>query len=331
MIKNKKIFSIIIIIITLALGLIVKNQWKHHGYEISAMFDFNRAELKIATPYNNGGACHPKVVYFKNGFNGHKYWMAYTPYPKHNSRYENPCILVSNDLTNWEVPKGMNESCLDDISANTNKKIYNSDTHLLYNQDTKQLECWWRFVNDKEVIIYRRTSRNGIEWEPKVEVKKFLNRFKEDALSPAIIYEDGTYKIWYVFKNKIWYTVTSDLKNFSEPKICNVPIEHKLNPWHLDVEKTKNGYELIYVAYPKNAKNHFHMKLYHSVSQDNIHWSDSKVILTERKYKSWDNGGIYRSCLLFIDGMYHVIYTGWSKNEDVGLGYVSGSDITNLK
>lgn len=328
---NKKILIITIMVLTIIFGLVIKNQWKHHGYEISALFDFNRAELKIDTPYNTGGACHPKVVYFKDGFNGYKYWMAYTPYPKHKSRYENPCILVSNDLSNWKVPTGLNEACLDDLSNNTDEKVYNSDTHLLYNPDTKELECWWRFVNDKEIVIYRRRAVDGNNWTKKEVVMRFANRFREDALSPAIIYENGKYKIWYVFKNKIWYMETTDLKNYSKPKVCQVPINSQLNPWHLDVEKTSNGYEMIYVAYPKKAKNHFHMKLYHSMSKDNVKWSESKVILTERKYKSWDNGGIYRSCLLFIDGKYHIIYTGWSKNENVGLGYVSGEDLASLK
>lgn len=160
---------------------------------------------------------------------------------------------------------------------------------------------------------------------------RFANRFKEDALSPAVVFEDHKYKIWYVIKNKIWYTKTGNLKNYSKPITCQVPIDPKLNPWHLDVEKTSNGYEMIYVAYPKKAKNHFHIKLYYSMSKDNVEWSESKVILTERTYKSWDNGGIYRSCLLFIDGKYHVIYTGWSKNENIGLGYVSGKKIDALK
>lgn len=44
---NKKVFVITMIALAIISGLVIKNQWKHHGYEISALFDFNRAELMI--------------------------------------------------------------------------------------------------------------------------------------------------------------------------------------------------------------------------------------------------------------------------------------------
>lgn len=324
-------------------GYLVKEyMWKYDGYKISSFFDINRKELKIETPYKKGGACHPKVVYFKDGFNGYKYWMAYTPYPLHNSRYENPCILASNNLKDWEEPKGIKEPCLDDLSYNNDKRVYNSDTHLLFNEDTKELECWWRYVNDKDknnrqAIIYRRISKNGIDWNEKEVVRKFDNRRRLDYLSPSVIYENGIYKIWYVFKSNIWLTITKDFIEFTEPKLINIDYLWNVNPWHIDIEKTDLGYEMIYVAFPKGQKHHFNMKLYYSSSGDGVNWEKPMIILEPRKYKSWDNGGIYRSSLIKVDGSYHIIYTGWSKagnlpgNKHVGLGYVSGSNIENLK
>ena len=328
-----KIKNIILLLLSLFLIMFIKYGWKYYGYEISAYFDFNRKELQITTPYGNGGACHPKVVCFKEGFNGYKYWMAYTPYPKHNSKFENPCILASNDLEQWEVPKELLEPCLDDLSYNKDKRIYNSDTHLLFNSDTKKLECWWRFVNDKdkEVVIYRRTSVDGIHWDAKEVVRKINNRKLLDYLSLSIVYEEGIYKIWYMFKGNIWLTATVNLKTFTVPQKMNINYGKELIPWHLDVEKTPKGYEMIYVAYPRKQKNHYNMKLYHCLSKDGIDWSNPSIVLEPRKYKSWDNGGLYRSSLLKIDDVYHVIYTGWGKNEGVGLGHVSGKHINSLR
>ena len=329
---RKRLFAVTILVI-LFFAIIGKSLWKYEGYTISKHFDFSRKQLIIATPYDIGGACHPKIVYFENGFNNYKYWMAYTPYQNHNSRYENPCILASNDLDIWEVPKGLKNPCLDDLYNNKDKRIYNSDTHILFNNDTNQIECWWRYVNDKDnyVKIYRRVSQNGEYWHPKEVVRTLKNRKKLDYVSLSVLYNNKKYKIYYVNKNRIWMTSSNDLQTYSEPVLVNVDFENKIKPWHIDVEKTSNGYEMVFVAYPKNQKHHFNMNLYYCKSEDGYNWSKPIVILKPRKYKSWDDGGIYRSALLKVDDVYHVIYTGWSKVGKVGLGHVQGVDIRSLK
>ena len=38
---------------------------------------------------------HPKVLYFPEKWNGYKFWMAYTPYPKGKTDAENPCMAVT--------------------------------------------------------------------------------------------------------------------------------------------------------------------------------------------------------------------------------------------
>lgn len=44
---------------------------------------------------------HPSVCFFKEGWNGYKYWMAFTPMPKealpYPDRWENPCLVASMD------------------------------------------------------------------------------------------------------------------------------------------------------------------------------------------------------------------------------------------
>lgn len=259
--------------------------------------------------------------------------MAFTPYPKHNARFENPCIAVSNDLVHWKSHPKSNNTILDDNSFEKNRKLYNSDTHLLYNSDSQKLECWWRYVDEVHnvITIFRRTSDDGIHWSSKEPMYSSSGKDKVDWISPAIVYDHGIYKIWYVNNKKIWYTEGSGLNNYSTPKEIEIDYGNDLCPWHLDVEKTSNGYELIYVAYHNGAKNHYHMGLYYSISEDGMKFTPSKKVLSERKGNYWDNSGIYRSCLLYIDGVYHIIYTGWDNHENVGLGHVSGTDINELK
>lgn len=332
MYMNLKIFRnikiILIVIIAMIFGAVGYHYYTIHKY-------VSRAEIDLLTPYQGYGACHPKVVYFPEGFNGYKYWMAYTPYPKHNARFENPVIAVSNDLDHWKSHPESKNTILDDGSYERNPRIYNSDTHIFYNSDTHKLECWWRHVDEpaNKITIYRRTSDNGVKWTEKEVVYESQGKDKVDWLSPAIIYENGLYRIWYVNKADVWYTESTDLKSYKKPVKMNINYGDNIKPWHLDVEKTSNGYDMIFVGYKDGAKNHFHMNLYNTTSLDGLNdWSDSKVILTERKgAKYWDNAGIYRSALLQVGDTFHVIYTGWDDQENVGIGHVKGKSLSTLK
>ena len=100
--------------------------------------------------------------------------MAYTPYPKADATKENPCIIVSNDLIHWITPQGMINPL--DAPIISNSLSYNSDTHLLFNEDTQNLEIFWRYVNlsENKAIIYFKKSQNGIIWPE----KKFFNNKK---------------------------------------------------------------------------------------------------------------------------------------------------------
>lgn len=50
------------------------------------------------------------------------------------------------------------------------------------------------------MTIFTKTSTDGRNWTPKTVFLKSSVRKKLDYVSPAIIYEKGKYKIWYVDK-----------------------------------------------------------------------------------------------------------------------------------
>lgn len=289
-------------------------------------------KLKIVSSYGDDEAYHPKVISFDEPFNGYKYWMAYTPYPHADDAKENPHIAVSNDMKTWKEPKGF-ENPLEPSPENFKVgDIYNSDTHILYNSDTKQLEVWWRYVNneDKSVIIYRKTSEDGVKWSDKEVVIKNIRR-KKDYLSPAVIYEDGKYKMWYVSGTKqVEYIESDNLKDWSETKCINVNYSNKgLKSWHLDVIHTDVGYEMVVSAFINDERNR--MNLYYSKSEDNEEWSVPEIILTPSfATDNWDNRGIYRSSLLKIDKTYYLFYSGISSTGERGVGLITGNDVNNL-
>lgn len=279
---------------------------------------------------NNDGSIestHPKVIRFNKKWNGYKYWVAYTPYPKANQAKENPYILASNDLINWVQKKDF-KNPLDIPEDKDYKHVYNSDTHLVYNNDTDTLECYWRFVNDNEnkVIIYRRTTRNGINWTDK-EIVLENERNKIDYLSPAIIYQNGKYQLWYVDRDRTIKYMEYDFneKKWSMPRIIDIKYDNdKLESWHLDVIKTDKGYETIIVAFD-DWKKRGKMKLYYSFSKDNINYSKAKEIV-----KAPNNGGIYRSSILYINNTYYIFYSEITKKYKRGIGILYGTDINKL-
>ena len=143
-IKKTLIFTLLFLLILIPLVL----------YLITSLDNKStRYRLNIISSYGDKEAYHPKVIAFKEKWNGYKYWMSFTPYPKGKSAKENPHIVASNDLINWEVPKGL-KNPLDEVD-NIPKKRYNSDSHIVYNPDTKILSCYWRQVDHNKVIIYK--------------------------------------------------------------------------------------------------------------------------------------------------------------------------------
>ena len=295
----------------------------------------SKFKLTVIGPYGDNQSYHPKLLSFEKKWNGYKYWMSYTPYPKGDDLKENPCITVSNDLIHWTTPNGLINP-LDDPKDKEKAKVYNSDAHLVYNNDKNELEIYWRYTNNKGKKmfskIFRRTSKDGINWTNKELVYTAEDRSKEDIISPAIIYENGIYKMWYVVsEGKVNYTESKDGLNWFDEKSINIKYEKNLKTWHLDVIKTEKGYEMLVVAFTKWEKRN-DMSLYYTNSKDGITWDTAKKIMDPAvKEKVWDNKGIYRSTFIYEDGMYYVIYGGTSRKNNHGLGLVYGRDILNLK
>lgn len=87
---------------------------------------------------NHGDVVHPCVRYIPEGFEGHCWWLVYTPYYNADASMENPilCYAESNEPeppTEWKV------YC--EVKGKP-KKGYNSDPVLLY--DGGKLYVFWR-------------------------------------------------------------------------------------------------------------------------------------------------------------------------------------------
>ena len=286
--------------------------------------------LELESAYGDIEACHPKVLCFEQSWNGYKYWISFSPYPKADDSKENPHILASNDLQRWVEPEGFYNP-LDEIGKAFKKGIvYNSDPELVYNSDTKELECWWRYVNDdkNQMILYRRCTKDGRKWAEK-ELMVETSRDKLDYVSPAIIYEDNVYKMWSVGGGyRVQYTESLDGHLWKPIQYLDIQYENRnLKTWHLSVIGTSSeNYKMIISAFDNSIEKgaRTEMSLYYTSSLDNRNWDMAREILSPNSSSiAWDNKGLYRSCLLYnMDGTYSLFYSGINEDQTRGVGLI---------
>lgn len=280
----------------------------------------------------NNQIVHPKVLYFPEKFGGHRYWMAYTPYPWAIDLYENPCIAYSDDGYEWTNIPG---NPLDDPEGDG----YNSDTHLVYIEDTKTLEVWYRYVGnyDNEVveeIIYRQTTKDGINWTEKEIVINNVSGNYVQYLSPAIIHDGEKYKMWVVNGNdrSIRYYETTDLSSFNEIRTINIDFtdeDNTFRPWHIDVIED-NGQTILLCMAKTTASAASEQKwtLFIATSTDNEIFSIPTAVIRGNPY-GWDEQ-IYRSSIVNVDGEYRIYYSAQNKSQKHGLGISTSDTLSNF-
>src|SRR5208337_5394840 len=90
--------------------------------------------LNLATSEGSGQACHPDVVHIPGGFGAQNwtYWMACTPYPYAEYRYENPEIFASYDGLHWTIPNGLQNPLVQKPAGTMD---HNSDPDMVYHRN----------------------------------------------------------------------------------------------------------------------------------------------------------------------------------------------------
>ncbi len=271
---------------------------------------------------------HPKVLDLgKDGWNDYRYWVSYTPYPGGSDEYENPHIMATNDLINYSEIKFSQP-----IPYNYKKGVrFNSDSHIVFNDDLNRLEIFWRYT-DYDIdyaSILMSYSYDGNTWSNAETVFETYDRKKEDMVSPAIIYDNGKYRAWYVNGYKVKYRELNDGK-WSREKTCDLPYENGAYTWHIDLIENNGKYEILTCA-TTDKEDRKHMNLYYAQSDDGLKWSTAKTVLKPTGYDDdWDGNGLYRSTFMYSEGIYYVLYGGRNDNKDFGVGLLFGKDMYNL-
>ena len=243
------------------------------------------------------GATHPDVLYFPDGEDGYKYWMYYE-----KGVAGNDCevyLVRSNDGLVW-VEMGITNPILDNIT---------SEEHIPDPDVIKVGSTWYMFLmrgGDGTSQIYRLTSNDGKLWsDPQMIVDRGgVGAWDEDdVVSPTVIYESGTFYLWYVGEDAGYYQVglatSADGLNFAKDG-SNPIFSPEVGEWddqeiwHIQVTKYDNGYWLYYVG--KDLAD-YRIGLAKSIDRKNFTRSSHNPVLV-KVGSGWEANYLYRSSWL---------------------------------
>lgn len=287
-----------------------------------------RKPLSFKSYLNDTQNVHPKVLFFPAGFGDHKFWMAYTPFPWYIDRYENPCIAYSDDGYSWINIPG---NPIDDPKGNG----YDSDAHLVYRDDLRVMECWYRHVGNYgkppvEEVLHRRISKDGIHWSDDELIYGNYSGKYACFLSPSIIWDGGKYQIWSVNKENDFRIEYSTFSGGVLEKVREYDLDFTVSgdstnyrPWHLDVIRDNGKYIFLIMCKEEKGTGPRRWDLFLSTSEDNISYTRPKLVLHGTK-NGWDNN-IYRATIVNVEGEYRIYYSALNVIGKHGMG-ISKSD-----
>lgn len=285
-----------------------------------------QSSVNLVNYLGNAENIHPKVLYFDDGWNGYKYWMAYTPYPKGDVDCENPCIAASDDGISWFEPRGLiNPLALQPAGG------YNSDTHLVYNPADCSLECWWRAydIRSRRDCILRRISRDGVGWSQPETVLPATPAREWQCLSPAVSIVDGRYVMLYSEGANLMIMRSSapaPAISWDDPVRVRIPFIYR-NYWHQDMVVEADGREAVVVACCYgNGGNNNSADLYGLVIDLENATGTTPVLLIGRGElnPAITSRSLYRSSLVRTGSRYRIYFSSiddaWHRHLDMTEG-----------
>lgn len=279
-------------------------QLKNSGVRQSCSFQRLDGMQQLSFPliYGLRGGTHPSVKFFPNGWNGYKFWLAYTPYP--NVARENPVVVTSQDGREWITPEGLINPLAEQPDTG-----YNSDTELVFTPAGK-LRCYWRWYTQTSApsILRYKESADGISWGEMVDC---VLPEGVDPLSPCIyVDKSSAYTLWVGsgYGAKMRKLESVDGITWTGVTDCITTIDGYGYHWHPMVWKEMGSYcclsnvvsnEPSYLSNPGD--------LYFGKSSDGINWEFDINPVFFRGQEGIKNYRVYRSCAVRV-GDKHMLY-----------------------
>lgn len=275
-----------------------------------------------------GQALHPSVVDFGGKWNGYRFWMAYTPYPRDIAGVvadvnEDPQVAASNDCLTW-TPIGPQPIQYRPTNG------YNSDVEMVYEPTTDTMHLWWRPVQAKARLVHVYSTDGCKTWSAPVTQ---LDGF---GLAPCIVrYAANDWRLWYRTDDS-WNvphmmemrTAASPDGPWSAPTPCSATgadiSRAGLNYWHGGIARHKDG-RLFQLAHTSAASSN---NIHAGISTDEGRtwtWGATPVIARDPQ-SSWAVASMYRPYPVFHENGTHmrVWYAGFRAIPNGGTGWRIG-------
>lgn len=230
--------------------------------------------------YPSQSQTHPSICYIRNGWNGKSHWLATTPYPNRDSRFENPCIYHSTNDNNV-CPTSFIPITKNPIHPWQGGKSYNSDVELFFANNI--LFSLIRENNNKKYLTELKIqySKDGENWSNPMHVigNNDPNRL---LISPSIIQYNNKIRIYtlnYDTKGRLGKCLGLEIyegSSFLNPDFEFVSSggfannqELNIEPWHFSLFEYESK---LYMALCASKKKNFNirnsMNTYLAVSDD---------------------------------------------------------------
>ncbi|MDC5603679.1 hypothetical protein OFM92_12195, partial [Acinetobacter baumannii] len=239
--------------------------------------------IPVNTPYGiNRGVVHPQILEFPNKFLGYRYIVVITGYTNGNLSEENPFLLGSNDLENFNLVSGIIDQ--PEIPQNNKKdEAYNSDPFIFYDVKTNELvliirEFWTNYQSTKKnhEFLYIRRTKDGKNWSSR---EILFEPHSGMALSPSILFDakTETYHMYFVGNAEgknfgLQHFTSQTLKNDWQ-YINTIPTPNDTSIWHIDCKNVGDKQLCIFQNRVRNNSIGFRL----GISSDyyNFIWSNN--------------------------------------------------------
>lgn len=257
--------------------------------------------VPLPTYDGSGQLVHPDVAVFPDGFAGHDFWLAATPYPNGNANLENPSVFT-DDERRWTVPPHVSNP----LVAAPPSPAHNSDPDLVFDPSSNRLRLYYRLTEDDADDIRMQSTADGEHWSDPVSV---VSARGIAIVSPAVVRaQDGTWTMWSVNavaggcqaqSTVVERRTSTDGVHWSNATAVNL-VQPGFVPWHLDAQyiPSKREYWMLFAAYPQGA-GCAATDLFFAKSVDGVAWQTYRAPLVARiDYPAYSNA-VYRSTFYY--------------------------------
>lgn len=180
---------------------------------------------------NDTDVVHPSVLYFENGWNGYKYWMAINPYPKTQSSFENPWLLKSNSPdSGWELAHD------GPIYGIPTGAVHNSDCHIFMDKNETTMHYINRPSTNNGCFIEYFSTTDGATF---TERKTIIGEIEgHNYLSPSVCIYNNKYYMFVIDTAKPSVVTVLEATNLEDEwmKVNEIIVPSCDKFWHGEVK-----------------------------------------------------------------------------------------------